>query len=183
MVSNNYLLPRDAGERSRNIVKNRWTRLHFGTTAETTEFITSGINAKHGIRDGSAVRAIRLATVAISLAACFWFLLGARQAIDTNRAKNIIESQQHLDETAAAHAASLLSAARTLNPDRTIDILRARLDAGSGKRVAGEGILLSVVRSEPLNAAAWYTLGSVAPDRPTAVLALGRVAGLVTTPP
>jgi hypothetical protein len=76
----------------------------------------------------------------------------------------------------------VLKAAGELNPDRTVDILRAQLQAKQGRRPAAERLLLSVIHSEPMNLLAWFALAAAATDKSTVSLAFVRIAHLEVHP-
>lgn len=118
----------------------------------------------------------------IALAAIAWFLLGARQAHDTTRAAAILAAGSHLSAAQARTVGSLLRSAGQLNPDQTVDTLRAQQQAERGDRRAATAILLGVVHSEPMNAQAWEQLAATTRDRTTYIEALISIAHLVHTP-
>lgn len=119
----------------------------------------------------------RASLTVLSLAACGWFAIGARQARDTQRATAIVNRAASIGASDAARARALLRSAGTLNPDLTPDILRGQLAIDLNQNVAAERILGKVVRQEPMNLEAWVQLAFAATqngDRPTFVRA-GRV--------
>jgi predicted Zn-dependent protease len=130
------------------------------------------------IEDDPAVRMLaRASLLVLSLAACGWFAIGARQARDTQRAAAIVNRAGSIGASAAARARALLRSAGTLNPDLTPDILRGQLAVDLNQNVAAERILGNVVREEPMNLDAWVQLALAATqngDRPT-FLRAGRV--------
>ena len=83
-----------------------------------------------GLRAGRE-RALRAVLIAVAALACAWFALGIRQAIATDRATAIVYQSAPLTPAQAARAAGLLDDAATLNPDRTVDVLRASCKLGS----------------------------------------------------
>ena len=131
-----------------------------------------------------AVRAPRMIGIAVALAIAAWFAIGARQAIDTDKAASIISSPSPLTLARAAHASSLLHDAGWLNPDREVDILKGRLLLRDGNPAAARAALLTVAKAEPPNAAAWAAFGSAsADDRQGFLLALARINALVPPVP
>jgi hypothetical protein len=123
----------------------------------------------------------RAGLLAVAVAACAWFALGARQAVDTNRASALIGGPSPLSPGEARHARSLLSSAGTLNPDLTPDILRGELALQQGQDAAAERNLESVTRREPLNLEAWSALAFAAArasDRATLIRAARNVSAL-----
>lgn len=118
----------------------------------------------------------RALTIAFALAVCAWFVLGARQARETAQATSILTQPDALSASQSARAASLLRSAGTLNPDSTVDLLRARLAIRQHELARAKRIVEGVTRREPKNIEAWYTLAEVSGNDPsTFVLALKRV--------
>jgi predicted Zn-dependent protease len=105
---------------------------------------------------------VRASLLILSLVACAWFVLGSRQAVDTQRATAIVSGAGSIDGADAARAATLLRAAGTLNPDRTLDILRGQLLIERNQPRAAERILRGVTRDEPMNLVAWAQLAIAA---------------------
>lgn len=103
----------------------------------------------------------RAGLVVVALVVCAWFALSARQAVNTNRAAALVGSGS-LTASQAQHADSLLSAAGTLNPDLTPDILRGQLALQRGEYQTALADLESVTRREPLNLGAWSALAYTA---------------------
>ncbi len=100
----------------------------------------------------------RLLLLVVAVIACAWFAVGARQAINTDRASALISPGSRLGPRQAANASSLLDAARWLNPDREIDVLRSKLALEQGHPAEAQQILERVTRDEPQNLAAWLVL-------------------------
>jgi cytochrome c-type biogenesis protein CcmH/NrfG len=122
------------------------------------------------------ILAARLAVLAVALAACAWFALGAVQVHDQSRAAALIPDRNTLTETQANRIFHLLDRAGTLNPDRNIDILRAETYLHTGDAAAAEREMLRVVRAEPMNIEAWFLLeiASAPVDRATERLAIAK---------
>lgn len=102
------------------------------------------------------VARIGLALLALLVAA--WFGLAAVQVRDTNRAADILSGARTLSAEQARRVDSLLSSASSLNPDRTVDLLRAEVDYARGRRSRATRILENLVRREPMNIDAWIML-------------------------
>jgi predicted Zn-dependent protease len=98
----------------------------------------------------------RVLLVVGALVATAWFALSVHQAVDTDRATALITS--HASAAELRRAERLLDAAGTLNPDRSVDILRAQLDTDRGDLRGARRIIKRVVASEPDNLEAWLTL-------------------------
>jgi predicted Zn-dependent protease len=104
------------------------------------------------------VIAIRAVLLAIALAACVWFALGARAAHDQDAATNVLNARSTLSGPEAKKALSLIDDARTLNPDQSLNILRAQVELHSGHPHLAVAIAKAVVAKEPLNADGWFVL-------------------------
>jgi len=104
------------------------------------------------------VNALRLGLLTIALAACVWFALGVRAAHDTGRAQAILSRQTSLTPAQTHAALSAIAAARTLNPDQGLNILRAQVQLHSGHRYSALAIAKGIVRREPENVDAWLNL-------------------------
>lgn len=106
--------------------------------------------------------AVRLAVVSLAVAACAWFGLGVVQAHDENRATALIDQTGTPSAALTARIMGLLDSAATLNPDRTIDILRAQAQTRAGRSDAGLATAERITRAEPRNVNAWVVLGFAA---------------------
>jgi predicted Zn-dependent protease len=123
------------------------------------------------------MRRILLAVPAIIVAA--WFALGIRQAHDLAAATALVDSVKHLTAADARRANALLDSAGQLNPDRQVQIMRARVVLDTGDRELAERILAPVVRSEPQNADAWFWVAQAAPNPAEFFNALRHVGQLI----
>lgn len=101
------------------------------------------------------VRVARVAILLLALLGCAWFALGARQAHLVDQATAIVGSGHRLSPRQARHAADLLHAASTLNPDLQVDVLRGELAIDQGHLAQARAILHSVILREPKNLAAF----------------------------
>lgn len=108
------------------------------------------------------MRLARSALVLLCLAACAWFVLGVVQARDFNRAADIIEGAHSLDSTQANHVRSLLDTAATLDPNRSVTMLRAQAASLSGQPHQAIRLAEQVTTAEPRNLNAWLLLSQVA---------------------
>lgn len=113
-----------------------------------------------------------------AVVACAWFALGARQAHDLSAAQAIIQNSANLTPAQAAHARSLLAAARTLNPDRTVTMTRAQVDLQLRRLSPAFHELTGVVHAEPENVEAWLLLSEASFGRPTLASAVAKIAQL-----
>ncbi|HZU60405.1 MAG TPA: hypothetical protein VE983_05535 [Solirubrobacteraceae bacterium] len=121
--------------------------------------------------------------VMLALLICAWFGLGVHQAQDISRATSIIEASAPPDPVQARQASALLSAADVLNPDRTVDLLRAELAIDEGHDVTARLILGRVTREEPQNVNAWALVARASGnDRVAYYAALFHLRALVANP-
>jgi predicted Zn-dependent protease len=95
------------------------------------------------------------ATAAIVIAA--WFALGAYQSHEVARA-TASAARGHLTAAQARSADAALDGAATLNPDRAVDVLRARVALAAGQTARARRILNAVVADEPQDLEAWIAL-------------------------
>lgn len=100
----------------------------------------------------------RVLVAAVAVVACAWFALGAREARDTAKATSILDGSSRLSAAQAQRTRSLLSSAATLNPDREVTILKARLALVQGNASAATRLLKGVIDAEPRNLEAWMHL-------------------------
>ncbi|MGH2872027.1 MAG: hypothetical protein ACRDL5_06145 [Solirubrobacteraceae bacterium] len=100
---------------------------------------------------------VRVLALAFSLVAIAWFALGARQAIDVDRAQTIVSSAT-LTAGQARRADSLLSAAGFLNPDTEVPLLRSQVALARGNKRRARQLAAAVTGQEPLNSQAWVQL-------------------------
>ncbi len=124
---------------------------------------------------------LRVALVAAALVTAAWFGLGAHQAYEiaqVNRTVGGLTGQLRLSHAASQQARERLSSAAWLNPDREIDLLRARVALLSRHRTRATAILQRVVAAEPENVDAWYGIATSAPDRATVLHAIAVVGRL-----
>jgi hypothetical protein len=104
----------------------------------------------------------RISLLVLALCACVWFGLGVVQSHATDAATSIVSGRGALAPRQASRARSLLATAATLNPDHSIDLLRARLAVREGRTPVAIGILRRTVATEPLNLSAWLALAQTA---------------------
>jgi hypothetical protein len=122
------------------------------------------------------------AALLLAAAACTWFVIGIRQAHDTERAGAILSNGPPLTGAQQHRVGSLLNAASFLNPDTQVKVLKAQLAVEQGHEATGDAIVLGVVRDEPMNALAWFWLAQHAARPKYLVLAYHRLARLAPRP-
>ena len=93
----------------------------------------------------------------VAIVAVAWFAIAARQAHDTARATAIVSSSV-VTPAEGREASRLLDAAAFLNPDREVDVLRARVDLARGDESGARAILNRVVSQESSYLEAWIWL-------------------------
>lgn len=123
----------------------------------------------------------RLSLALAALVACAWFVLGARQAHDLNAAAAIVAGNT-VSRAQAAHAASLLSSAGTLNPDSNVKLTRAALAFRRGDAAQAIALTQQVLRAEPDNPIAWTELAQVSSGNLPVLLAAFRHIRELTPP-
>ena len=84
---------------------------------------------------------------------------------------------------AAQRTSDLLDRAGRLNPDRGVDLLRARLALQRGDAAGATRTALRVVRAEPANLEAWGVIALVNERRAPALAARARAALRRLSPP
>jgi predicted Zn-dependent protease len=102
---------------------------------------------------------LRLALLTLAVLAGAWFVVGLRQAHETDQLSALLS---HGISTPAqdARAKSLANAAAFLYPGQDIPILRARVAFAAGHTPQAERILRAVTRREPQNLSAWALLAA-----------------------
>jgi DNA-binding transcriptional regulator YiaG len=128
----------------------------------------------------SAMIAVRAALLAVAVAACAWFALGAHQAHDTQAATNLLDNSSQLSPTQARAVNSTLDSAATLNPDEEVNILRAEVAIDQGQFARARSMLARVIHREPKNLAAYIAaLHASSNDQPAfyaTLIAINRLA-------
>ena len=112
--------------------------------------------------DHACVRVTSLICAAVALVVCAWFAIGARQAIDTQRASAIVARGTTATAREERDVASLVRGARFLNPDRQPDVLLGQIEVEHHDYAQARRVLEPVIRSEPENLQAWLFLAETA---------------------
>jgi hypothetical protein len=129
------------------------------------------------IGDHCAVRLLRPALLVLAVAACAWFALAVRQSHELDQAENTIAAASPTAGQLRT-AASQLRAASFLNPDRTVEVDRGRLELKQHRLGQARRILAGVVADEPQNLDAWIWFTGANLGRPAARLGTARIAAL-----
>ncbi len=123
------------------------------------------------------MRALRSALLLVAVAACAWFVVGARQAHEVDQATNAVSAANPTAAQLDAAAAQLRSAS-FLNPDRTVDILKARVAIRQHRLPRARAILAAVTRAEPQNLEAWIWFTGANLGRPAGKLGRAEITAL-----
>jgi hypothetical protein len=118
---------------------------------------------------------LRALLALLAIAICGWFFVGIREARDVDRATALLSAGTTIERSDGARVSSLLDGASLLNPDRQVDMLRARLDDERGRHAQAERVLRGVVSAEPMNVAAWALVAQSATNGATLRLAYARI--------
>ena len=113
------------------------------------------------MRDDRGVTVARVIGALLALVVCAWFVLGAVELSETDRATAILQRTGRWTPAEARQTAALLGDAGRLNPDRQIELLRAALHVREGDAPAARAIVWRVLAQEPQNIEAWAALAHV----------------------
>ncbi len=108
----------------------------------------------------------------VGLLAAAWFALGVYESHAVTEARSVLAAAParagtaHLTAAQARRANSLLHDAARLNPDETVDVLRAQVARERGDGPGARRILTGVVSREPRDLAAWIALANASLDAP-----------------
>ncbi|HWE07857.1 MAG TPA: hypothetical protein VG325_00805 [Solirubrobacteraceae bacterium] len=123
------------------------------------------------------MRVLRPALLLVAVAACAWFALGVRQSHEVDGATSVVSAANPTAAQLRAAAAQLRSAS-FLNPDRTVDILRARVAIKQHRLPQARRILAAATRGEPENLEAWIWFTGTNLGRPAGMLGRARIIAL-----
>jgi hypothetical protein len=125
----------------------------------------------------------RVALLVVAVIACAWFGLGAFQVHAQSRAASLLPRDANVSPALARVIAHELDRAGALNPDRSVDLLRAQLDLHSGNRAGAERVIKQVARDEPEYVDAWFLLQIVAFPRDPQTVQLANARTRELDPP
>ena len=108
------------------------------------------------------MRATSVLCAAVALVLGAWFALGARQAIDTQRASAIASAGTTATAAQVREVRSLVRGARFVNPDRQPEVLLGQIEVERHHYARARAVLEPVIRSEPENLQAWLFLAETA---------------------
>jgi predicted Zn-dependent protease len=118
-----------------------------------------------------------------ALLVCAWFVLGVVQASSTDAAREELNGEGWPDAARAARVDQRLDRAAALNPDTTVEKLRAQLAGRQGDRALAQRILEAVVREHPDDIDAWARLLVATNGRDETANARARAAIRRLSPP
>jgi hypothetical protein len=128
------------------------------------------------------MRAARFAIAALAVAVCAWFVVGAIQTDNENRATAVINGGGTPTPAQTAQIEHWLDTAGTLNPDHNIDLLRAQAEVRAGQSAKALALMKRIVRDEPRNADAWIVFGFAAQSQSPALARLAHAEVLDLAP-
>ena len=125
----------------------------------------------------------RILLAAVALACCAWFALGGYAAHERTRLERVLAGAARLTPQQASHAQTLLDRAGTLNPDRSVALLKAGLQLHTGRPREAERTLQGRVQREPRNIDAWLLLEVTTDHRdPPVSRAAGAMVRMLAPP-
>lgn len=137
------------------------------------------------MRDHGAVIAVRVIAVVAAVAACAWFALGVRSSHEADRVSSALAFAAKISPAQARADDHALHEAAVLDPDQTLEMLRAEVALHVGRHGDAIAIAEQVTRREPQNPDAWLLLKVVSAGADPALnrLADARLAQLVPPVP
>jgi predicted Zn-dependent protease len=128
--------------------------------------------------------AVRIALVALALAAGAWLAVQERAAVADEELTDIaFRSQARPTDPQLARLGDLLDRLRRLNPDRRPDLLEAFVLYRTGRDNEALAVLGGAVRDEPENVEAWALLARIAETADPALAARARARLRELAPP
>ena len=100
----------------------------------------------------------RLGVLVIGMAACLWFGLAIRSLDDRARVLVFLHRHPVLSQSQAKALDATVAEARFLNPDQSLNNLRALVASEAQDLPRAVAIARSIARAEPANFANWVTL-------------------------
>jgi predicted Zn-dependent protease len=110
------------------------------------------------IGDDSVVIVARLVLVTTALAVCACYALGVLSTHDQSSVASLLDRHGSLTAVQASDAEAMLSDAKTLNPDPTLDVMRAEVEFRAGHVARAVRIAKDVAGRAPSDAGAWLVL-------------------------
>jgi hypothetical protein len=105
----------------------------------------------------------------LGLLVAAWFALGVYQSHAVTEVRSVLAASSgarpaRLTAAQARHADAVLHDAAALNPDQSVDVLRAQVALARGHTGGARRILNGVVGREPQDLAAWIALANASLD-------------------
>ena len=110
------------------------------------------------MRDDPAVHVLRAVSIAAAIAACVWFALGIRSSHDADKVNSLIGNAKTITHAQARADDLALNDAEVLDPDQSLEQLRAEVALHEGDRTAALAIAKRIVSREPQNPYDWLLL-------------------------
>ena len=118
-----------------------------------------------------------------AIAVCAWFVVGVRQVQDEDHVDSAVIPPITISAAQARSADATLNDAAFLNPDRSVQGLRAIVTFKSGHPAQGISMAKAFTRREPENFEAWLLLGELTVQADPAVFRMTQARLNVLVPP
>jgi hypothetical protein len=110
------------------------------------------------MRDDAAVLVLRALLITVAIAACAWFALGIRSSHDADKVNSMIGHATSITMAQARADDQALNDAELLDPDQSLEELRAEVALHAGDHAAALAIAKQVVSRESQNPYDWLLL-------------------------
>jgi hypothetical protein len=136
------------------------------------------------MRDDAAVLVLRALLITAAVAACVWFALGVRSSHEFDKVNSLIAHATSITQAQAHADDQALNDAEVLDPDQSLEQLRAEVALHAGDHSAALAIAKRIVSREPQNPYDWLLLRVLSAQIDPALnrLAQLRVTQLVPPP-
>ncbi len=125
----------------------------------------------------------RIVLSVTAVVACAWFALGIRALQDEASVRDYLHQHGMLTHTQAKAEDAVLAEAHFLNPDHSLDTLRALVESQSGDLRGAAVIAQKTARQEPASISNWLILQFLAGGTNPAVLRLTQRRIRALAPP
>ncbi len=116
------------------------------------------------------ISAARLGLLVLALTVCAWYILGIREFGEQAQIKSLAFRHSRLTTAQARAAEGTLNEARILNPDQSVDSLRAIVASKAGDFKGALTIAEAMARREPQDLEAWKLVSVLAKEMHSATL-------------
>jgi len=127
--------------------------------------------------------AVRIAVVAVALAAAAWLGVAARSFSAQDRIAKLALAERTPTRADLVTARALLPQAKRLNPDARLEQSLGVLEFRAGEEAAAVATFRALTRREPRNAELWSLLARVARDYDPALSARAARRAATLSPP